>query len=85
MAAGGQALAGTCNIQSARAPGEWTFVRVYDVDTGKIVLQRAIKGGVSYEVKVSGYRVRIDWKLPGGIKYETGPILACVDGNRVTT
>ena len=78
-----EASAGTCRIESTRVPGEWTFVRVFDVDTGKIVLQRAVKGGVSYDVTVSGYRVRIDSKLPGGIKYEPGAVLACVDGNKV--
>jgi hypothetical protein len=80
----GQAIAGTCNIQSSRAPGEWTFVRVYDVDTGKIVLQRAIKGGVIYEVRVSKDRVRVDSKLPGGIVYEAGRISVCKSGNKLT-
>ena len=80
---GGPAMAGTCKLESTRPAGEWKFVRVFDVDTGKIVLQRAIKAGVAYDVTVSGYRVRVDSKLAGGIKYESGPILACVDGNRI--
>ena len=79
-----QAFAGTCSIQSGRAPGEWTFVRVYDGDSGAIVLQRAIKGGVSYQVTVSKDRIRVDSKLPGGIIYSAGKVAACKDGNRLT-
>lgn len=84
LAAEGQAIAGTCSIQSVRAPGEWTFVRVYDVDSGKIVLQRAIKGGVPYEVTVSKNRVRVDSKLPGGLTYASGKVAACKGGNRLS-
>ncbi len=80
-----QTMAGTCKIESTRAAGEWKFVKVYDADTGKIVLQRPISGGIAYDVSVRGYRVRIDSKLPGGIKYVPGPIFDCVDGNRVKT
>ncbi|QIK95370.1 hypothetical protein G7076_01710 [Sphingomonas sp. HDW15A] len=80
---GAPAFAGTCTIESTRAPGEWTFVRVYDVDNGKIVLQRAIKAGLAYEVTVSKNRVRVDSKLPGGISYGAGPISPCRDGNKL--
>ena len=83
LIAGGQAQAGTCDIQSSRATGEWTFVRVYDVDSGKIVLQRAIKGGVLYRVTVSKDRVRVDSKLPGGITYAAGTVSTCRDGNKI--
>ena len=79
----GQALAGTCEIESTRAAGEWTFVRVLDVDTGKIVLQRAIKGGDHYKVEVSQNRVRVDSKLPGGTAYGTGTVVTCKGGNRI--
>ena len=83
LVSGGQAMAGTCKLESTLPGGEWKFVRVYDVDKGTIVLQRAIKAGEAYDVTVSGVRVRVDSKLPGGIKYDTGPILPCVDGNRI--
>ena len=83
LVTGGEAIAGTCSIQNSRAPGEWTFVRVYDVDAGKIVLQRAIKGGVSYEVTVSKDRVRVDSKLPGGTSYAAGAVTACKDQNKI--
>jgi len=83
LAVEGQAIAGTCSIQSNRAPGEWTFVRVYDVDSGKIVLQRAIKAGLTYDLTVSKYRVRVDSKLPGGITYAAGPVSTCRDGNKI--
>lgn len=76
-------IAGTCKIESTRAPGEWTFVRVYDVDSGKIVLQRAIKSGVAYDVTVSKELVRVDSKLPGGISYAAGAVSACKDGNKI--
>lgn len=80
----GEALAGSCTIQSTRAPGEWTFVRVYDVDSGKIVLQRAIKGGTPYQVSVTKERVRVDSKLPGGLTYAAGRVSACKNGNKLT-
>jgi hypothetical protein len=84
LVAEGPAYAGTCSIQSNRAPGEWTFVRVYDVDSGKIVLQRAVKGGTPYEVKVSKERIRVDSKLPGGLTYAAGKVSACKDGNKIS-
>jgi hypothetical protein len=79
----GEALAETCNIQSRRAPGEWKFVKVYDADTGEIVYQQAVSGGVNKQVTVSGQRVRIDSKLPGYIDYEAGAVALCKGGNTV--
>ena len=76
-------MAGTCNVQSTRAPGHWKFVKVFDVDTGEIVFQKVIDGGKLHEVTVSGERARVDWKLPGGKDYKAGPVSSCKDGNTV--
>lgn len=80
---GSQALAETCNVESIRAPGEYLFIKVFDPDTGEIVLQRAIKGGTPIEVTVSGERVRVDSKLPGGVDYKPGAIATCKSGNTI--
>jgi hypothetical protein len=79
----GEAFAESCNIQSTRPPGEWKFVRVYDADTGAIVLRQAINGGVNKQVVVSGERVRVDSKLPGDMDYRTGAVALCKGGNIV--
>jgi len=83
LATASGANAETCNIQSVRAPGHWQFVKVYDLDTGKVVLQRAINGGEHHEVIVSGHRMRVDWKLAGGKDYKAGKATTCKDGHTV--
>ncbi len=84
LATGSGAIAGTCNIQSTRAPGQWKFVKVYDLDTGEVVLQKAINGGETREVTVRGHRMRVDWKLPGGKNYKAGAEAICADGHTVS-
>ena len=74
------ALAGTCNIESSAPPGQWKFVKVYDVHNGEIVLQRGINGGGRYEVTAKGDRIRIDWKFAGGTHYNSGAVVTCKDG-----
>src|SRR5688500_5188904 len=76
-----EAFAGSCSIQSTRAPGEWKFAKVYDADTGKIVLRQVVNGGDTKQVVVSGERVRVDSKLPGDIDYRTGSVALCKDEN----
>ncbi len=83
LGTGSEAIAGTCNVQSTRAPGHWKFIKVYDVDTGKIVLQKVMNGGEHREVTVPGERVRVDWKLPGGKDYKHGTVALCKDGNTI--
>jgi hypothetical protein len=83
LGTGSEAIAGTCNVQSTRAPGHWKFIKVYDVDTGKVVLQKVFNGGEHREVVVRGERVRVDWKLPGGKDYKPGAVVICKDGNTV--
>jgi hypothetical protein len=77
------ASAETCHIQSTSAPGTWRFVKVYDVDTGTTVMQRALDGGATREVSVSGQQVRIDFKNAGGKHYKAGPVATCKNGNTV--
>jgi len=77
------AVAESCKIENGGPPDEWRFVQVYDVDRGQIVLGKAIKSGDSKEVTVSGQRVRVDHKLPGGTAYATGPVVICKGGNSI--
>lgn len=77
------ALAGTCKVQSSKAPGQWTFVRVYDLDTGKVVLRQGINGGDSKEVTVKGHRMKIEHKLAGHRNYVAGPMTDCKAGQTV--
>jgi hypothetical protein len=74
------AIAGTCNIESSAPPGQWKFVKVYDVHNGEIVLQRGINAGRLYEVTAKGDRIRIDWKFAGGTHYNSGAVVTCKDG-----
>ena len=80
----GVALAGNCKVRNSRAPGDWTFVHVHDVDTGQIVMRQAINGGDSKNVTVSGRRVRIDQKPAGHRQYKTGAITVCKGGNTIS-
>ena len=73
----GTAWAGTCKLQNAAAPGSYKFVQVHDADTGAVVLRKAINGGETVELEVSGDRVRIDVKLPGHKDYKAGPVSIC--------
>ena len=79
----GTAAAGTCKVQNTAAPGQWRFVHVYDVKKSEIVLRQAINGGDSKEVTVSGERVRVNHKHPGGKTYTAGAIAICKNGNTV--
>jgi hypothetical protein len=77
------ALAGSCNVQSSKPHGHWTFVHVYDVDNGHIVLRQAINGGDSKHVTVSGHRLRVEHKTAGHRMYRADPEADCKDGNTV--
>ncbi|MCL6679157.1 hypothetical protein LZ519_07490 [Sphingomonas sp. RG327] len=83
LCASSGAIAGTCNIESSAPPGQWKFVKVYDVHNGEIVLQRGISGGRRYEVTAKGDRIRIDWKFAGGTHYNSGAVVTCKDGHIV--
>jgi len=77
----GTAWADTCKLQNAGPRGTYKFVRVHDADTGKVVLSKAINGGDTVDLEVSGSRLRIDAKSAGQKNYRSGPILVCKDGN----
>jgi hypothetical protein len=77
------ALAKGCKVQSSKAPGQWTFVRVHDVDTGQVVLRQGINGGDSKHVTVSGHRIRIEHKLAGHKNYRSDAVADCKGGNTV--
>jgi hypothetical protein len=82
---GGTAWAGTCKLQNASSPGAYKFVRVHDADTGAVILRKAINGGDSVDLEVSGSRVRIDVKPAGHKNYRAGPISVCKAGNTLRT
>lgn len=77
------AVAENCKIENGGPPDEWRFVQVFDVDRGQIVLGKAIKSGDSKEVTVTGERIRVDHKLPGGTQFATGPVVVCKGGNTI--
>jgi hypothetical protein len=83
LAAGTQALAETCTIEITGPHGQWKFVHVYDVATGKMVLGHAIRSGHSREVTVSGHQVRVDWKLAGDAHYHAGAATECKAGHTI--
>ena len=80
-----EALAESYKIQSTNPPGQWKFVRVYDPDTGSIVLGKSINGGDSKTVTVSGERVKIESKLPGHTDYQGAFLAPCKYGNTIRT
>jgi hypothetical protein len=78
------ALAGTCKIHSASAPGHWRFFRVYDAHTGEVLLRQAVNGGDSKAVTSKHNQVRIESKLPGHRNYRPGPLAACKGDNTIS-
>jgi hypothetical protein len=72
-------------VENSSAPGSWKFVRAYDADTGEVVLRKAINGGDSAKVTVSGTTARIEYKLAGHTRYQTAIIAACKGGNTLRT
>ena len=81
----GTAWADSCKLQNASAKGTYKFVRVHDADTGTIVLSKAINGGDTVDLEVSGSRVRIEAKTAGQKNYRSGPISICKAGNTLRT
>ena len=79
------ALASTCKIENTSPHGEWKFIRAYDVLTGKEVLSRAILGGASVEVTVTGTQIRLEYKLAGHRHYGSSVTATCKDGNTLRT
>jgi hypothetical protein len=79
------ALAESCKVQNSNAAGQWKFVRVYDADTGQVVLRQAINGGDSKDVTVSGTRARVEYKLAGDAQYHSATIGTCKAGSVLKT
>lgn len=77
------AAAESCKVQSSKPPGQWTFVRVHDVDKDQVVLRQGINGGDAKRVEVSGHRIRIEQKPAGHRNYRSGPVTDCKGGRTV--
>ena len=77
------ALAESCKVQSSHPPGQWKFIRVYDVDTGAIVLGQAVNGGDAKSVTVRGHRIKLEAKLPGALHYGPAVEADCKEGQTV--
>ena len=79
------AFADSCKVQNSSPPGQWKFVRVYDADTGQIVLRQAINGGDSKDVTLTGTRARVEYKLAGDAQYHSATIETCKAGSVLKT
>jgi len=77
------ASAESCKVQSSHPPGQWKFIRVYDVDTGAIVLGQAVNGGDAKSVTVRGHRIKLEAKLPGVLHYGPAVEADCKKGHTV--
>jgi hypothetical protein len=73
-----------CKIMYQGAQDEWRFVRVYEVASGKVILQTVIRGGASRDVHVATPGIRVDSKWAGDIDYKPGPTVQCANGGTVT-
>ena len=83
IAAGPYDTAPNCKIMYQGAQDDWRFVRVYEVASGKIVLQTVIRGGASRDVYVASPSIRVYSKWAGDIDYKPGPTVQCADGGTV--
>jgi hypothetical protein len=84
IAAGPYDAAPNCKVMYQGMQDEWRFVRVYEVASGKVVLQTVIRGGASRDVYVATPSIRVDSKWAGDIDYKPGPTVQCANGGTVT-
>ncbi|MFL6733516.1 MAG: hypothetical protein ACJ8EY_02340 [Sphingomicrobium sp.] len=75
------ALASSCKVQNASAPGHWKFIRAFDPVNQEQVLGQAIDGGDTKSLTVKGKTVRVDSKLAGHVNYSRARVLTCKGGN----
>ena len=82
-AAGPYDSAPNCKVMYQGAKDDWRFVRVYEVSSGKVVLQTVIRAGTARDVYVASPAIRIDSKWAGDVNYKPGPPLRCANGATV--
>ena len=83
IAAGPYDAAPNCKVMYQSAQDGWRFVRVYEVSSGKVVLQTSIRAGASRDVYVATPDIRIDSKWAGDIDYKPGAPVRCANGETV--
>ena len=72
-----------CKIMYQGSQDDWRFVRVYELSTGKVVLQTVIRGGTTRDVYVASPGIRVYSKWAGDIAYKPGPPTQCANGGTV--
>ena len=72
-----------CKVMYEGAQDDWRFVRVYEVASGKVVLQTVIRAGSAREVYVASPAIRIYSKWAGDIDYKAGPQAQCANGDTI--
>jgi hypothetical protein len=72
-----------CNVLYTGAPDRYEFFRIYEVSTGEIVLQSAIKGGDSKGVYVGSNKIKIEHKWAGDRDYHSAVVVECEKGNTI--
>ena len=83
LIAGPYDSAPNCKVMYQGAQDDWRFVRVYEVASGKVVLQTVIRAGTTREVYVESPRIRIDSKWAGDVNYKPGRPVQCANGETV--
>jgi hypothetical protein len=83
LIAGPYDSAPNCKVMYQGSQDDWRFVRVYEVPSGKVVLQTVIRGGASREVYVASPDIRVYSKWAGDIDYKAGPRVRCANGETV--
>jgi hypothetical protein len=73
----------SCKVMYQGSQDEWRFVRVYEVPSGKVVLQTVIRGGATRDVYVASPSIRVYSKWAGDIDYKPGPPVQCANGETV--
>lgn len=72
-----------CKIMYQGPQDDWRFVRVYEVASGKVVLQTVIRAGSARDVYVTSPVIRVYSKWAGDIDYKPGPQVQCANGETV--
>lgn len=83
IAAGPYDTAPNCKVMYQGTQDDWRFVRVYEVASGKIVLQTVIRAGATRDVYVASPSIRVYSKWAGDVDYKPGPPVQCANGETV--
>jgi hypothetical protein len=83
LTAGPYDMAPNCKVMYQGSPDDWRFVRIYEVASGKVVLQTVIRAGATRDVYVASPSIRIDSKWAGDVNYKAGRPVRCTNGDTV--